>query len=483
MTGGMQVDIYIGLDIGTSGVRAVAYTAEGKQHAEGRAGLETSYGQEGQAEQRPHQWLEASATALRLLSEQLEIEAVVRAIGLTGQCPTFALLGPDGHWSERGYIYQDNRATKESERLISQFGAAQLHRRTGEAPSPFYVLPKLMWLQQHQPELLSAGHAVMQPRDAVGWYLTDQMATDPTHAACTLAYDIEQQDWAWDLLEQLGLHELHWPKVLPSCELLGKLTEKAASAAGLPAGIPVIIGAADSLCAVYGAQADGQGVVCDVSGTSTCLHLIINKPASDYAVNTYPAVDDAGWIAETGINTTGAALNWISGLFGRSHSDLLAEAALIPAGSEGLLFTPHLAGGERDHPGRPGAFIGLHMDHTPAHLIRAVLEGVALALHQRIKLLEQTGQQVREVVVSGGGARSELWNQIKADVFGYPLYALHEADSTALGAAMTAYQHINGRRMSVAGERTAYMADPIRHQFYQTLFDRFCTLEERLKGD
>jgi len=476
------MSIYVGIDIGTSGVRAVAFNDRGETIAEGRCALHTDYSEGAQAQQRPAEWLDGTAAAMRTLAGRLgERLGGVSAIGLTGQCPSFTLLKPDGALFHTGYIYQDNRAVRESEQLIGTFGAAEIHRRTGEAPSPFYVLPKLLWLQEHNPESLAPGTAVLQPRDVVGWHLTGTIATDPTHAACTLAYDIHSGTWAWDWLERLGLHRLHWPSILPSCESLGALTAEAAAATGFPSGIPVIVGAADSLCAVYGAQASEEGARCDVSGPSPCLHMATPRPAADYAINTYPHVDGGAWIAEAGINTTGAALNWVAGLFGRTHRELLEEASGIPAGADNLLFLPHLAGGERDDPARPGAFVGLHMGHTPGHLARAVLEGVALALRQRITLLERSGNPVRTVVVSGGGARSGLWNQIKSDVFGLPLSALAEADSTALGAAMTAYRYMNNQPMPVSGIRIDYSPDPSKQNIYTALFARFCELEERLK--
>ncbi|GGD86980.1 xylulokinase [Paenibacillus nasutitermitis] len=476
------MSIYVGVDIGTSGVRAVAFSDRGETIAEGRCALHTEYSEGAQAQQRPTEWLDGAVAAMRALADQLgERIGSVRAIGLTGQCPSFTLLRPDGQLFHTGYIYQDNRAIRESELLIDTFGAAEIHRRTGEAPSPFYVLPKLLWLLEHDPESLAPGSAILQPRDAVGWHLTGTIATDPTHAACTLAFDIHAGEWAWDWLERLGLKELHWPNIVPSCESLGMLTAEAAAATGFPAGIPVVNGAADSLCAVYGAQAAEAGVLFDVSGTSTCLHMAIPHPVSDYAINTYPHVEEGAWIAEVGINTTGAALNWVAGLFGRTHRQLLDEASGIPAGADNLLFLPHLAGGERDDPGRPGAFVGLHMGHTPGHLARAVLEGVALALRQRITLLERSGYPVHTVVVSGGGARSGLWNQIKSDVFGLRLSALAEPDSTALGAAMTAYRYRNSEPMRVAGNRIEYNPDLSKQTIYASHFARFCELEERLK--
>lgn len=324
---------------------------------------------------------------------------------------------------------------------------------------------------------------VVQPRDAAGWFLTGKLATDPTHAACTLAYDIVKGEWTWDWLEQLGLGQLRWPAIVPPSGMLGEITEFASKKTGLPAGIPVAIGAADSLCAVYGAQTAASGVLFDVSGTSTCLHLSVEKPVDLYAVNTYPHLEEGKWLAEVGLNTTGIALSWLAKLFNKTHAELLEEACEIESGANGLLFLPHMAGGERDVPTRPGAFIGLHLGHTQGHMVRAVLEGVAFALLQRIELLNLSGHTVQRVIVCGGGSRSEQWNQIKADIFGLPVSAVNPPDTTALGAAMAAWRMLRQDRMPVITDLVDYLPDVSKKGMYAEMYGRFARLEEQLKHE
>ncbi|MBO0796008.1 MAG: hypothetical protein J2P36_34380, partial [Ktedonobacteraceae bacterium] len=207
-----------------------------------------------------------------------------------------------------GLLYQDNRAANETEHFIQRFGALNIHQRTGQTPSPFYVLPKLLWLKAQHSDWFRPGVAAVQPRDLVAWHLTGRLATEPTHAACTLAYDLMAGNWARDWLDELDLIQLSWPELLPSSSVQGLLTAEAAAATGLPVGTPVITGAADSLCAVYGAQAMAAGVLCEVTGTSTCLHLTVMQPVAAYTVNTYPHIEPGRWCAEVGLNTTGGQL-------------------------------------------------------------------------------------------------------------------------------------------------------------------------------
>lgn len=470
--------ILIGLDIGTSGARALAFTSTGSCLAEGRDAFATVYPGPGRAEQQPDDWRQASLRALQQISSLLGAEVrFVCGIALTGQCPTFACLLPSGEVAGPGLLYQDNRAVAEAESLIQRFGASAIHRRFGQAPSPFYILPKLLWLKEHQSGWPPPGARVVQPRDLVGWHLTGRCATDPTHAACTLAYDLVANTWAWDWLETLGLASLSWPDILPSSSILGHLTAKAASATGLPEGTPVILGAADSICAAYGAEATGPSVLCEVTGTSTCLHLSVEQPVPAYAINTYPHIEPGAWCAEAGLNTTGGALAWLSAVLRLPSEELLQAAANVEPGAEGLLFLPHLSGGERDEPGRCGAFVGLHLGHSHAHMSRAVLEGIAYALRQRIALLEAAGYPVAHVVSCGGASRSTLWTQIKADILDRPVTTVLPTDTTAWGTVLIAAQTLTIPMARTALTHTTFTPSALNSDTYTTGYKRFCSLE------
>jgi xylulokinase len=479
-----QSPILVGLDIGTSGARALAFTPEGGCIAQGRAAFATDYAGADRAEQNPEDWWRAAMAALCAMSARLDAGArLVAGIGLTGQCPTFACFLPSGAAMGPGLLYQDNRASAETGLLIDRFGAAAIHRRSGQAPSPFYVLPKLLWLKRHQAGWPGAGAVVAQPRDLVGWRLTGRLATDPTHAACTLAYDLTAGAWASDWLRELGLEALIWPEILPSCSVLGYLTADAAALTGLCEGTPVIVGAADSICAAYGAQATGLGVLCEVAGTSTCLHLSVEQPVAAYAVNTYPHIEAGQWCSEVGLNTTGAALAWLSTLLKASPEEALEQAARAAPGSAGLLFLPHLSGGERDEPGRCGAFAGLHLGHSESHIARAILEGVGYALRQRVELLEASGCPVTRVVSCGGAARSALWAQIKADILGIPVSQVAPPDTTAWGAALIVARALKIAAESVELSYSYFFPERNRAEIYAAGYRRFCRLEELLIHD
>lgn len=473
--------LLVGLDIGTSGVRAQVFAQSGACIAEGRATFATSYPGAGKAEQQPTDWWHATVSALREIADRLGSAVQgIAGIGLTGQCPTFTYLLPSGDTAGPGLLYQDNRAVAEADALIRLFGAAAIHQRTGQAPSPFYMLPKLLWLKQQAQDWPPPGAMVVQPRDLVGWHLTGRRATDPTHAACTLAYDLLARAWASDWLAEAGLAALRWPEIIAPDDVLGYLSAEAASATGLMHGTPVVIGAADSICAAYGTHALDAGVLCEVTGTSTCLHLTIAQPAADYAVNTYPHVIPGLWYAELGLNTTGGALAWLATLLGKSYAQLFEEAAQSQPGAEGVYFLPHLSGGERDQPQRQGAFVGLQLAHSTSHMARALMEGIAYALRQRVEILTATGEDITRVISCGGAARSPLWAQIKADILGLPVSLVSPTDTTTWGAALLAG---NALGVSLAASPfTLTEFQPLAHntEVYLPCYERFCQLETLL---
>ncbi|WP_308633901.1 xylulokinase [Paenibacillus silvisoli] len=477
----MERGVIVGVDIGTSGVRAAAFSIDGEMLAEGRSALQTNYRDHDQAvaEQAPADWWLSSIESLRLLAGRLgALVDKVEAIGLTGQCPTFTLLSRSGATVGPGILYQDNRAVSQTEHLIRTYGKSSIHSRSGQAASPFYIAPKLLWLKANEPASMAPGTAILQPRDYVGWHMTGRLATDPTHAACTLLYDLNQQGWSKDWISDLDLDTLHWPEILDSDSLLGCLSKEAAAITGFKEGLPIFIGAADSICAAYGAQMTEVGDLCDVTGTSTCLHLLVDKPVELYEVNTYPYIGRGELCAEVGLNTTGEALRWLSRTLNVSIDRLLMLASSAQPGCGGLLFLPHLSG-ERDDPGRPGSFIGLNLGHTQAHLARAVLEGVAYAMRERMELLRKAGCQVNRIISCGGGSQSPLWNQIKADIMGLPLRSVQPADTTALGAALIGAKGVGINCALVPSKLTPYFAaDTIVH--YERNYKQFVEMEKIL---
>ncbi len=443
--------LLVAVDVGTSGARAAAFDLDGRRLLEARRPYPTRSPREGWAEQDGRAWRSASIGALADLVERLTATRLgradrIRAIGLTGQCPSVVLVDGHGEPVSAGLIYRDNRAGREADEIRARYGDLEIHRRTGHLPSAFHIAPKLLWLRSHEPAAFDRARLALQPRDLVGLALTGTAATDGTHAAATLVYDLRRGDWDPGLLADLDLDPGLLPPVRQSGSVLGTLAPRVAARTGLAASLPVVLGGADSQACALGAGVVGPGPVSEMAGSSTCLNAAVPAPLDVLAVTHYPHVVPGPYTTETGINTTGAAIAWLAGLLyggrrGRptaaDFARLDAEASAVPAGAEGLLALAILADGERTDPDLRAAITGLSLRHGRAEIARAMLEGVAFAIDGQLELLRMGGAPVSELRVSGGDTRLGSWTRIKAGILGIPVRTV-PGDAAVTGVAMLA---------------------------------------------
>ncbi|MEA2608071.1 MAG: xylulokinase [Chloroflexota bacterium] len=443
--------LLIAVDVATSGARATAFDLEGRRLLEARRGYPTRSPRPGWAEQDGRAWRSAAIGALADLVARLEGGGIgragdVRAIGLTGQCPSVVLVDRRGRPVSAGLIYRDNRASAEAEAIRARFGDRAIHARTGHLPSGFHIAPKLLWLRAHEPGVVDRAAFALQPRDLVAFALTGEFATDGTHAAATLVYDLRGGGWDTRMIEELGLLPSLFPVILPSSAVIGGLRAPVAARLGLAAGLPVVLGGADSQACALGTGVVAPGPVSEMAGSSTCLNAAVPAPLDVLAVTHYPHVIAGPFTTETGINTTGAAVAWLAGLLyggragrpsGPDYARLDAEAGAARPGADGVVVLPVLGDGERTDPDIRGAFAGLSLRHDRATLARAVLEGVAFAIDDQLDLLRSGDVPVTELRVSGGDTRLASWTRIKADILGIPVRTL-PGDAAVSGVAMLA---------------------------------------------
>jgi xylulokinase len=435
----LDTAVLIGLDIGASGVDACAFTPAGTLMASATLPLATRYPRAGWAEQVPSAWIAASLAALRNLRQRLDPGGRVIALGLTGQCPSCTLIDADGVPCTPGLIYQDNRTQLEAQWISDRLGAAAIRARTGLWPGQFQVAPKLLWLAAAQPTLRAQHLWLAQPRDLVGHHLTGVLATDTTHAGCTGLYDLRANDWAWDWVDRLDLGWLGLPAILPAQTIVGNLTARAAAATGLPAGLPVCVGAADNFCADLTMGAIVPGVLGDTSGTSTCLDLTIDLPDATPALAIYRHLLPDRYFANSGMNATGATLAWAATvLAGGDLARLEVLAGAAPPDPAAPLLLPFLADGERADAGARGIWHGLSLRHDPARLARSIYEGLTFALRELVDAYRRAGYAISEARLAGGGSQSVFWRDLKADIWGVPVRETGHENATALGAALLA---------------------------------------------
>jgi len=436
------------VDAGTTGARAIAYDLAGHVVAEVRRPYPTRSPRPGWAEQDAEDWGDGAVTALRGLAARTRSAGQIRAIGLTGQCPTMVVADERGRPLRAGMLYKDNRAVTEAHEMRDRVGDEVMHERTGHLPEAFHVGPKLLWIRRHEPDVFARTRLVLQPRDVVLHRLTGVAATDETHANATMLYNLRQRAWDEDLADTFGIDLGLFPVVLPPWVQAAELPRQAAAELGLPAGLPLVIGAADSQCAAYGAGLAAPGPISEMAGASSCLNSVVPSPLADLRVTHYSYVMPDRFCTEVGVNTTGAAISWAAGALG--YPDLAALASEAERFRRGLqrrardttgtgldaapLFLPYLGDGERDDPTARGSFVGLSGRHERAALAFAVIEGVALAVRSVLTVLEQAGSPLRELRVGGGGARIELAGQLKADLLGRAVLHL-DVDPAGVGAA------------------------------------------------
>jgi sugar (pentulose or hexulose) kinase len=435
----------VAVDVGTTGARAAAYGLDGTLMAEVRHSYRTYVPHPGWAEQDARDWSAGAMAALRRLGAKVAGKGDIRAIGLTGQCPTVVPVDQHGEPVGPGMLYRDNRAVAEAAEMRAAIGPAAYHRRTGHVPEAFHVGAKVLWLKKYESKRYARTASFLQPRDVVLHRLTGVLATDETHANATLFYDLADRHWDLDLLAAFGVDPLLFPVALASWQVVGGLPAAVAGDLGLPGGTPVVIGAADSQCAAYGAGVTTPGTVSEMAGASSCLNSVVPSPLADLRVTHYSYLVPDCYCTELGVNTTGAAIDWAVRRLGYADHAEMAAAAQRHYRRAGRLdpidiaplFLPYLGDGERDDPSVRGAFIGLADRHDRAALAFAVLEGVALGVTAVVRELADAGSPAGELRVGGGGAHLPLVGQLKADLMGIPVLHL-DLDPADFGVAMLA---------------------------------------------
>jgi len=435
--------MFLGLDIGTGGTRAVLVDTNGKLIASASAEHEpfrSPY--PGWAEQDPEDWWRAAQQAIR---EVLAISgAKVDAVGLTGQMHGAVMLDAEGNVLRPSLIWCDTRTDEECEWLHRTIGRERLIELTANPALPNFTLTKLLWVRKHQPEIFARIAHVLCPKDYVRYRLTGVYAMDVQEASGTLLLDVAHRRWSKEVAEAAGIPEAWLPQLFESPEVCAKISDSGAAATGLAAGTPVVAGAGDQGAGAVGMGILEPGSVSATIGTSGVVFAATAAPTRDSLgrLHTFCHAVPGRWHVMGVTQAAGLSLRWLRDTIapGASYDTLTAEATNVPAGSDGLLWTPYLLGERTPHldPHARAAFVGLTASHTRGHLVRAVLEGVAYSLKDTFTLFAELGIPVKGVRLGGGGARSPLWREIQAAVYGYKSDILVAEEGAAFGAALLA---------------------------------------------
>ena len=486
----------LGIDLGTSSVKALLSTETGRILGWGSAGYPILRPHPGWAEQRPGDWWRATVAAVRqALSCARDTSAPIAAVGLSGQMHGTVLLDRAGQLLAPAVIWPDQRSHRQVQEITGRIGADRLIELTGSPVATGFQAATIHWVQQERPGLWQQVHTVLLPKDYLRYRLTGETHTDPSDGSGTLLLDVRRRDWSPEVLAALDIDAARLPPVHPSAAVAGHLSRQAAEALGLPAGVPVVTGAADTACGALGAgTVDGRTLLLTIS---TGGQIVLPAPEVEVdragRVHTFcgalaPGPDQAGWYQMAAILCAGMALRWLRDQVfcvpgrpdGAAYARMVAWAEPVPAGARGLLFLPYLAGERTPHmdPQARGLFLGLTVGHGRAELVRAVLEGVVLACYDAYLVLAELGARPERIVVAGGGARSRLWQQIVADVFGLPVQRLQVGQQSALGAVLLAGGGAGLFAPASTARAWASYGPPVepddgRHATYQALFALF----------
>jgi xylulokinase len=439
------------MDVGTGGTRAVILNERGAVLGSGtEEHANFASPQPGWAEQDPRDWWRAATMAIpkALKASGLSAENVA-AVGFSGQMHGAVLLDENDEVIRPALIWCDQRTEAQSKELERTIGLDRLIQLTCNPPLTNFTLTKLLWVREREPKNWRRVRKVMLPKDYVRLRLTGESAIDMADASGTLLLDVAKRAWSSEVLSKTGIDAKLLPKLFESPEVCGHLSEAGAKATGLCKGTPVVAGAGDQAAGAVGMGITRAGVVSATIGTSGVVFAATDRPALDPRgrLHTFCHAIPGRWHVMGVTQAAGLSLRWFRDRFGAGADDgrdpyerLCGEAATVPPGSDDLFWAPYLMGERTPHldPVARAAFVGLTASHTRAHLMRAILEGVAYSLKDTFTIFGEIHVPVERIRLGGGGARSPLWQQIQADVYAHDVEILKAEEGAAYGAAILA---------------------------------------------
>lgn len=475
--------MYIGIDLGTSGVKVALLNAQGEVAAIGSAPLQVSRPHALWSEQDPESWWLATDQAMQALAQQHALSEV-KAIGLSGQMHGATLLDNAHRVLRPAILWNDGRSGEQCRELEQRVPASR--QITGNLMMPGFTAPKLLWVRQHEPDIFQRVAKVLLPKDYLRWRLSGDFASNMSDAAGTMWLDVARRDWSDLMLDACGLTRDQMPRLFEGNVVTGSLSGEIAARWGMPA-VPLVAGGGDNAAGAVGVgmTEPGQGMLS--LGTSGVYFVVSDGYLSNpqRAVHSFCHALPQRWHLMSVILSSVACLDWAAALTGCADvPQLLAEAERADENGAPLWFLPYLSGERTPHnnPQATGVFFGLTHQHGRPELARAVLEGVGYALAQGMDAVHECGGAPSSIMLIGGGARSALWRQMLADISGQTLdYCQGGEVGPALGAARLAQLALEPQTTLPALTRVQrHQPDAARHQRYQPLRDTFARLYAQL---
>jgi xylulokinase len=439
---------FLGLDIGTSGVKATLIDEKGNVKATSSAPHPLSTPKPGWAEQKPEDWYKSTALAVgKVLRMSKARPADVASVGLSGQMHSSVFLDAANKVIRPALLWCDGRTTAECRQITERVGEDRLRDWVSNPALEGFTLPKVIWLRNHEPDAFARLAKVVLAKDYIRLRLTGVLASEPSDASATLMYDTKNQRWSQDILHALDLPLSLVPDVGGSAEVLGRVDRAAARATGLAEGTPVVGGGADNACGAVGVGLVSPGEAVASWGTSGTVLSPTASPMVDPGMRAHTfchAVPNT-WYLMGVMLTAGGAFAWHRKELAKelakkrdANLRLNREADAVRIGADGLTFLPYLQGERTPHrdAAARGAFVGLSLMHTRAHMTRAVLEGICFGMRDSLSILQGLSIDLSRVLVTGGGAQSPFIRRMQADVYGLPVVRVDKEEGPAYGAAL-----------------------------------------------
>ncbi len=437
---------FIGIDSSTTATKALLMDETGQ--VIGVASSEYSYETPKPlwSQQEPALWWEATVQSISQVIKDSGVSAVdIKGVGLTGQMHGLVLLDKNGEVLRPAILWNDQRTQAQCDEIRNRLGKEKLVQFTGNDALTGFTAPKILWVQEEEPEIYAQGAQILLPKDYVRFKLTGKYAMDRAGGAGTGLFDVTERTWSPEVLEALNIDPSWMPETFEGTAVTGTVTPEAAALTGLAVGTPVMAGGGDQAAGAVGTGAVVEGVVSLSLGTSGVVFAATDKTMIEEngRLHAFCHSVPGKWHLMGVMLSAAGSLRWFRDTFApdEDFGELVAAAADIPVGADGLLFLPYLTGERTPHPDplARGAFVGLTVRHTLAHMTRAVIEGVSFGLRDSFELMKGAGLAgIEQVRISGGGGKSPLWRQILADVFNAEIVTVNTAEGAAYGAAVLA---------------------------------------------
>ena len=493
---------YAGIDIGTTGTKTVLFDKNGNAVASAYREYPLYQPQNGYVEQDPADWWNAVCNTLTEVTSHIFAKDIA-GVGISGQMHGLVMLDDNGNVLRKSIIWCDQRTQNECEEIEHTVGKDKLISITASPALTGFTASKILWVKNNEPQLFSKCAHILLPKDYIRYMLCNTFATDVSDAGGMQLFDIKNRRFSEELCHLLGIDTAMLGKVYESHEITGFITEKAAKLTGLMPGTPVVGGAGDNAAAAI-----GTGTVCDgecfatigTSGVVFCHTKGYNVDPSGRAHSFCAAVKNE-WHMMGVTQAAGLSLKWFRdnccgdadnlakerGLSAYQYLDSIAKESGI--GANKLLFLPYLMGERTPHldPNARGVFFGLSAIHKKGDMVRAILEGVGFSLRDALEVLKENGVSINRITVCGGGAKSNLWCSILADIFGMDVCTLSITEGPALGAAILAmvgtgeYKDVQTAAKNIIRPRQVYRHSPQNAEKYDQLYQLYKSLYQKLK--